>query len=289
MKLLVKFNLIFLLVFIAGFAIAAQCMRGLLLDNAQEEVLDRARLMMEKASAVRSYTDTQVAPLLQTQMKYSFLPQSVPAYSATEVLHALHKKYSDYDYKEATLNPTNLRDRAVEWEADIVQHFRGTEGLGEFVGQRDTPTGRSLYVARPIRIDDAGCLQCHSTIDAAPKPMIEKYGASNGFGWNLHEVVGAQIVSVPMSVAVERAQHATRLFLVLLTAVFLGIALALNATLWFLVVRPVRQVARMADQVSTQGAESAEFKSKRRDEIGILIASFERMRRSVVQAMSMIH
>ncbi len=85
-------------------------------------------------------------------MKYSFLPQSVPAYSATEVLNGLRKKFPEYAYKEATLNPTNPRNRAVDWEADIVNQFRNSAEHAEIIGERDTPTGRSLYIARPIQI-----------------------------------------------------------------------------------------------------------------------------------------
>jgi len=288
MKLLLKFNLIFILVFALGLAATVYITRNMLQRNAQDEILDRARLMMEKALAVRAYTSGQIAPLLETQMKYSFLPQSIPAYSATEVLEALHKKYPDYGYKEATLNPTNPRDRAVDWEVDIVTQFRNTADMKEFIGQRDTPAGRSLYIARPIRITNAACLRCHSTIDAAPKPMVEKYGPANGFGWNLNEVIGAQIVSVPMSLPLERADDAFKLFMGLLTAVFVLIGVALNLMLWQLVVRPVSRLSAIADKVSLGELDAPEFTSRSRDEIGVLVESFARMRRSVVQAMKML-
>jgi len=288
MKLLFKFNLIFVLVFVLGLAATGYITRDMLQRNAQDEILDRARLMMEKALAVRSYTSGQVAPLLETQMKYSFLPQSVPAYSATEVLSTLHQKYPEYGYKEATLNPTNPRDRAVGWEVDIVTQFRNTTELKEFVGQRDTPAGRSLYVARPIRITNPACLRCHSTIDAAPKPMVDKYGPANGFGWNLNEVIGAQIVSVPMSLPLARADDAFKLFMILLTAVFVLIGVALNVMLYQLVVRPVSRLSTLADKVSLGELDAPEFTTRSKDEIGILVESFARMRRSVVQAMKML-
>jgi len=288
MKLLFKFNLIFILVFVLGLAATGYITRDMLQRNAQDEILDRARLMMEKALAVRSYTSGQVAPLLETQMKYSFLPQSVPAYSATEVLSTLHQKYPEYGYKEATLNPTNPRDRAVGWEVDIVTQFRNTAELKEFVGQRDTPAGRSLYVARPIRITNPACLRCHSTIDAAPKPMVDKYGPANGFGWNLNEVIGAQIVSVPMSLPLARADDAFKLFMILLTAVFVLIGVALNVMLYQLVVRPVSRLSTLADKVSLGELDAPEFTTRSKDEIGILVESFARMRRSVVQAMKML-
>ena len=157
MKLLIKFNLVFLLVFALGLAATGMLTRQMLERHAQEEVLQQARFLFDKALAVRAYTSSQVAPLLETQMKYSFLPQSVPAFSATEVIATLQKNHPEYGYKEATLNPTNPRDRAVEWEADVIAEFRKAPDSKEFFGQRDTPAGRALYIARPIRIADAAC------------------------------------------------------------------------------------------------------------------------------------
>ncbi len=206
MKLLLKFNLVFLLVFVLGLAASGTIARKLLQDGAHEEVLDRARLLMENAMAVSSYTANQVAPLLETQMKYTFLPQSVPAYSSTEVLNALRKAHPEYAYKAAMLNPTNPRDRAQDWEEDVIMQFKQDPERTEFIGQRDTPAGRSLYIARPIKITNANCLRCHSTVDAAPAPLVEKYGPANGFGWVLNEPLGAQVVSVPMSVPLQRAR-----------------------------------------------------------------------------------
>src|SRR3990167_2234385 len=224
MKLLLKFNLVFVLIFLLGLAVTGAMTRQMLERNAQEETLQHARVLLEKALAVRSYTSTQVAPLLETQMKYAFLPQSVPAFSATEVLAKIQKNHPEYSYKEATLNPTNPRDRAVEWEADVIAEFRKAPDTGEFVGERDTPAGRALYIARPIKIADGACLRCHSTVEAAPRTLVEKYGPANGFGWQLGEVVGAQMVSVPMAVPMARAHEAWALFMGMLSAVFVTIA-----------------------------------------------------------------
>ncbi|MBP5988531.1 MAG: DUF3365 domain-containing protein [Piscinibacter sp.] len=288
MKLLLKFNLVFVLIFLLGLVATGAMTRRMLERNAQQETLQQARLLLEKALAVRSYTSTQVAPLLETQMKYAFLPQSVPAFSATEVLARIQKNHPEYAYKEATLNPTNPRDRALEWEADVIAEFRKSADLKEFVGERDTPAGRALYIARPIRIADGACLRCHSTVETAPRTLVEKYGPANGFGWQLGEVVGAQMVSVPTAVPLARAHAAWALFMGMLSAVFVLIAVALNAMLWWLVIRPVTKLARLADRVSLGELSAPGFASGAHDEIGRLAASFTRMRRSLVQAMKML-
>src|SRR3954469_9532061 len=103
MKLIWKFNLVLLGIFALGFALAGYISHNVLQANAREEILQNARVMMESALASRSYTNTQIKPLLDTQLKYVFLPQTVPAYAATEQFNDLRKNYPDYSYKEATL------------------------------------------------------------------------------------------------------------------------------------------------------------------------------------------
>lgn len=288
MKLLFKFNLIFVLVMALGVAVSAYISRGFLQEQARQEVLNGGRLMIDQALAVRGYTTGQITKLLETQMKYEFLPQSVPSYSATEVLATLRTKYPEFSYKEATLNPTNPRDRATGWEVDIVNAFRASADLKEIVGQRDTPTGPSLYVARPLRITNPACLACHSSVDAAPKTLVDKYGPANGFGWNLNEVIGAQVVSVPMALPLVRAGQSFRLFVGSLVAVFVVVGAVLNLLIWWVVVRPVTRLSELADRVSQGDLAAPEFAIASRDEIGVLAQSFARMRASVVQAMKML-
>ena len=288
MKLLLKFNLIFVLVMALGVAVSGFISRNLLQTQAQQEVTAIGRLLIEQATAVRGYTSGQITKLLETQMKYEFLPQSIPSYSATEVLATLHKKYPEYAYKEATLNPTTPRDRATGWEVDIVNSFRNDAELKELVGQRDTPTGRSLYISRPLRIVNPACLACHSSVEAAPKTMVDKYGPANGFGWQLNEVVGAQVVSVPMTLPLQRAEDNFRLFIGSLVGVFVVVGLVLNLMIWLVVVRPVTQLAALADRVSQGELDAPDFIVRSRDEIGALAESFARMKASVVQAMKML-
>jgi len=288
MKLIWKFNLVLLGIFALGFLIAGYISYRALQTNAREEILQNARLMMEAALASRNYTTTQVKPLLDTQMRYKFLPQTVPAYAATEQFNDLRKKHPDYAYKEATLNPTNLRDRAADWEADVVNVFRNASATTEVIGERDTPTGRVLYLSRPIQIKSGSCLECHSTVDAAPKTMIDLYGPANGFGWRMEEVIGAQIVSVPMAVPIERANKTFTAFMGSLAAVFVAIFVLLNIMLYTMVIRRVTNLAGIADQVSLGNLEAGDFRTRSRDEIGVLTEAMGRMKASLVQAMKML-
>ncbi len=288
MGLRLKFNLVLIVVFLAGFTATGVISRQLLQDNARAEVLRNARLMMDTALAVRAYTVEQIKPHLDSRLEEEFLPQTVPAFAATETLGHIQKKYRDYAYKEATLNPTNPRDRSTDWESDLVQQFRQNAETKELISERESATGRLLYIAKPIQITNPACLRCHSEPSAAPATMIKIYGEANGFGWKHNEIIGAQVVTVPMSIPVANADRALKTFMAALAAVFVVFFGVLNLMLSWFIVRPIRRMSVAADSVSTGNFAVPEFAEGGKDEVALLGASFNRLRRSIEKAIQMI-
>jgi HAMP domain-containing protein/type II secretory pathway pseudopilin PulG len=289
LKLLLKFNLIVITLVAIGLAIVSWVAHSFLADNARAQIVQQAELMMQSASSTRDYTTQELKPLLITApaMQHDFLPQIVPAYGATVTFARLRQKFPEYMYKEATLNPTNLQDRAVDWETDIIEAFRNKPDLKEFVGQRDTATGPSLYLAHPI-VATASCLECHSVPSAAPKVMIDKYGTTNGFGWKLNEIIGAQIVSVPMALPVQIASRAFRTLMWSLVVTFAAILLAVDLVLYFLIITPIRRLSAVADRVSLGQLDQPELPVHGSDEMAQLTASFNRLVVTVVKALRML-
>ena len=288
MSLRFKFNLVLVSVFALGLLASGIISYQMLQRDAQRVVTEQAGLMMEASLAMRGYTVSEIRPLLMPHMTDTFLPQTVPAYAATQAFNRLRESHREYTYKEATLNPTNLRDRAVDWESDIIQAFRNNPERKELTGVRSTPTGDSLYLARPIQIKNEGCLVCHSVPERAPRPMRVLYGDGNGYGWRLNEIVGAQVVSVPMSLPQDRAMRTFYTFMGSLVAVFVVIAVALNVMLGRIVIRPVTSMADTADAVSQGNFSESGFDIAGKDEISLLARSFQRMERSLEKAMRML-
>jgi HAMP domain-containing protein len=288
MRLRTKFNLVLLMTFSVSLVITGLISYRMLQHNTRDEVIQNADIMMQAALSMRGYTVQQVKPLLEMQLQRIFLPQSVPAYAATEIFNRLRVQYADYTYKEATLNPTNPRNRATDWETDIVQEFRNDPSRLQIIGERDTPTGKSLYLARPIQIKDQNCLVCHSTVDAAPETMIKLYGTANGFGWKHNEIVGAQIVSIPMSVPIQKATSAFYTFMGSLLGIFVLIFIVLNIMLNSIIVKPLARMAQLADEISTGSLNLPEFPATGKDEVSVLARSFNRLRRSLEKAMKMM-
>ncbi|HEX6708681.1 MAG TPA: DUF3365 domain-containing protein [Albitalea sp.] len=290
MKLLLKFNLVLALMFAIGIAATAAISRDLLQRNAREEIYEAAKLLIDGALAVRDYTSTNIAPLLETQIRYEFRPEMVSAFSANEVLKRLrdgNPEYKHFLYREATLNPTNPANKAVDWENDIVIGFRNGTLATPLLGQRDTPTGRMLFMAKPLKAG-AACMRCHDTAERAPATQIAAYGSAGGFGWKVGEIIGAQIIQVPETAAQARADATFRVFMASLLGVLLAIAATLNVLLWWMFIRPITKISALADRISLGDVGATDFRAHSGDEIGSLATALSRMRRSLDQAMRML-
>ena len=261
MGLRLKFNLVLLVVFVLGLGVTAYISWTLLQKNAREEVVRNADLMMEAALAIRAYTVDQVRPQLDLQLMRVFLPQSVPAYAATETLNQIEKKYADYSYKEATLNPTNPRNRAAEWEADLDPRVPGTTSdLTEMIRR-----ARRLRRAGPCTSRGPSGSRTRPVCRATPlrrwrrPPWSSTTGPANGFGWKLNDIIGAQVVSVPMTVPIRNASARFSRSWAPSPWCSSLVFVVLNVMLSRMIVRPISLMSRAADQVSTGDFDVAEL------------------------------
>ncbi len=292
LKLEAKFNIFLLLIFIIGSIVSGSLLFSVLEQAAEKEVTNNAKLVVQTMNSVRDYTSGNIAPLLNPRLETepAFIPETVPAFSATEVFQKLRKDedYRNFFYKEATLNPTNLRDKVDGFEAKLVERFRSEATTKEISGFRDLPGGRIFYIAHPLSVKQQSCLRCHSTPDRAPKSQIVTYGSDNGFGWKLNEIIAAQVISVPAEQVLDNAQSALKLIMGILLAVFAAILLTVNYLLRRTVIRPIRQMSRTAEAVSL-GEMEGEFQHKSQDEIGLLAAAFNRMKSSLQISMNLLN
>jgi HAMP domain-containing protein len=291
LKLAQKFTLLLAGIFFLIILFCGLFLSLILQRNAEQVVADQANLLMQAMLSVREYTSTQVNPELSPRLETDaeFLPQTVPAYSAREVVENLRKNpsYKDFFYKEATLNPSNLRDKADEFETKIVENFRRNPNLKEIQAFRQTPSGELFYIARPLKVSKESCLRCHSSPEAAPKSQLITYGDKNGYGWKLNEIVSAQITSVPAS-KVFKAARQLQLWVMGILALFLLFAVfSINYFLKSTVTNPLKKMSQLAQRIST-GDMTGEFKHEANDEIGILAAALNRMKTSLKIAMDML-
>jgi HAMP domain-containing protein len=284
LSLSVKFNFVFLLIFAIALAVIGEVSDHLLQKQALEETRHDASILASAASSMQSYTAAHVTPLLATQIKYRFVPESIPAFSAIEMLKLLQTDFPNFSYNSTMVNPTNPRDRPTDWETDVIRHLHDHPELKLMTGERDAPGGRTFFLARPSRITDPACMQCHSTPAAAPATVIDKYGSANGFGWTVNEVIGAEFVSVPMAQPIARGRAVWRTFMLSLTGVFAVVLIVMNVMMYMLVTRPIRALSRAADEMSLGKLDATILPTSGSDEIASLAISFGRMQTSLVEA-----
>ncbi len=119
--------------------------------------------------------------------------------------------------------------------------------------------------------------------------MIETYGAANGFGWKVNEIIGAQVVSVPtVGSRCSAPTTRSRCSCCRSAAIFVFTIVMLNVMLYWFVIRRVKRLSKLADEVSLGNLDAGEFRTRSKDEIGVLTEALGRMKTSMVQAIKML-
>ncbi|MEH2049960.1 Tll0287-like domain-containing protein [Nostoc sp.] len=292
LKIGAKFNLLLILVFIISILGSGIALSSVLQGRAQNEVTSQAQILIQMVNAVRNYTQNRIDPLLEPRLDTNptFMPEVVPTFSSKEVFENFRKKpeFKNFFHKDATLNPTNLADKADNFETQLVERFRNEPNTLEITGFRKLSEGEVFYIARPLKITQEKCLRCHSTPDQAPKSQLVNYGSENGFGWQLNQIVSAQIISVPSQEIFANAKRTWILIMGLLITIFAIVVFLINFLIKKYVIQRIRRIEKIAQKVSV-GDMSADFEESSNDEIGGLAEAFNRMKASLKIAMEMLN
>ncbi|MEH2242792.1 c-type heme family protein [Nostoc sp.] len=289
-----KLTTLMLTIFLGGLIIGSVIFYNILFDSAKNELNTQANVLISTMDSVRRYNQDKVHPLLEKQSEEKLLLESIPSYAVHEVFDILTNsykdKYGEYRYKDAMINPTNLKDKATDEEIKIIDKLS--------LSQQDKLVGQNIdqgflmingenkfYSARPIKITQSSCLNCHSSLDKSPKSLQilyeqGKYKPNQGFGWELNKIIGTKIIYVPAKQVYKTTNEHFVLILVIFTAIF-AVTIFL-ATLWLkkYVVQPLNRITQVAEAVSL-GDMDVEFKKHSDDEIGRLADAFTRMKTSL--------
>ena len=292
MKIGTKVTLSLIIVFIIGILVSGFVLANVLENNAQREEDSKATALMAMNNSIRTYTNDRVQPLLLPKLdtQEEFIPDAIPTYAVRETFEYFRKspEFASYLYKDAALNPTNLRDKADKFEEAIVNRFRGEPETKSISGFRNMNGTQLYYTAKPFQIKNESCLRCHTTLDKAPKSQINTYGTENGYGWKLNEIVAAQIVYVPAQQIFDNAQRSFIIVIAVVAMIFITVIGIINLLLKRTVLQRIKRISTVAEQVSV-GNMDASFGKQKKDEIGDLAEAFNRMKYSLEIAMNMLN
>ena len=288
-KLRNQLNLIMILLFVLGVCISGFVLSNILHKQAEAEVTYRGEALMNMVSGIRSYTSDYIEKNLSKKMssKDEFMAETVPAYAARKIFASFmeKEKFAQYSYKEAALNPTNLDDTADEFEAQLIESFIKDATRHKISGYCLKSGQKFYFISYPMKMEEASCLQCHSTPAVAPQQMLEIYGDKNGFGWQLDQIVAAQTIYLPAGYIDWIVKEKIKIFLPVLGGFFAVIILIINFLINRKVVKPITQLTKVAKKLSDRRSlnleelklENLAKLSKRGDESGQLAKAFQYM------------
>ncbi len=291
-----RMNLLLLGILFTGLVVAGASFSVGEVRRVQAEELERAQLLMDLANVTRLYTNDEVRPLFEYGST-AFHKAMVPSYASRRITEALleKEKYRGYSIREAALRPINADNRADDWEAGIIRGFKDhppADGysLEEPVsvnGMRSMPAGDVFFLAEPIVVPPEAqfhCLVCHGAPDQVPAAMLAEYPGAAGLNWTEGEVVGAQIVTVPIATALKHRKERLATLLLSLLAVFTLIYVAANALLARHFLGPMRTMTDSAEKMS-RGEEAPWIDEGLPGEQGRLGAAINRLKRSQDKAL----
>ncbi|HXP97502.1 MAG TPA: DUF3365 domain-containing protein [Telmatospirillum sp.] len=286
MRIELRFGVILAFCFVLGVMVAGYISYTLEFRQAKEEVTEKAHVLLTTALSVRAYTVDEVASLVgELGTEKEFHPQMVPSYAAQTTMKRLQKEFPEYNYRESSLNPTNVADRASDWEVGLIRAFRQDDAVTELSGEVGNGSNTRFYVSRPIRLTNPACLECHTTPDVAPKTMVAKYGAGNGFNWALGDIVGIQLVEVPVLPTRQKAFNGVLITVGSLTCVFVLTAAIFLMLLRRYVTNPLGTITRSAQSLSLDRAPLAPDRASQLDgQFRVLEQAVTRLKTSLDQA-----
>ncbi len=246
----------------------------------EQESRQRSELVANFGEANRRFVKETLRPKIETYTRDFVVEAMSSTYSTRAIFKYFNEILPTYLYRQPTLNPMNPIDQADAFESQLIRRFQSDHDLKEITGYRTFNNQQSFYVAKPIKID-ASCLKCHWSPDTAPASLVQTYGRTNGYGWQVGEVVSALMIDVPTQDL--RANQAALTNTVLITFSCLAIILTVLIYLFFdqLVNQRLRSMVKVMGQVSAIPGLKTRLADRSRDELGLLAQTFNRMANSL--------
>ena len=170
----------------------------------------KATLVLTQAEAIQAYVRQVLRPSM-----YALLPPEEfvleamsTSYVTRRIMSDLNAQGDPFRYRRVALGARNPDYEADAFERTLIERFAKGPELSrvEEVTERD---GEEIYVAaRPVRLE-ASCLHCHGNPADAPKALLVRYGDKRGFGRQAGDLVGLDLVTMPITGPLSQIKGAT--------------------------------------------------------------------------------
>ncbi len=253
-------------------------------ENAMDDARTQGSIVFNMIDSSRMYFKKHQRPLIGKLVeKDRFYPEIMSGFVVSRgVWDIFEERFPGYKFKQATLDPLYLPNKADVDEIKLIEMFEENKNLIDKEGVMTKGDRHFYYFARPIMVT-AACLRCHGNPEEAPKDQLEIYGTTNGYDWHNGQIVSTSIVYVPLDRAMAAAKKsATSLFAMGATGI-----LVLMGVMWFFlsrgVVSPLAKLEQKTTQISLGKELDVEMGVNSKDEIGSLARAIDRLRISTAK------
>jgi nitrogen-specific signal transduction histidine kinase len=183
-------------------------------DQLVTDTEHKASLVLSQVEAVQAYVREVLRPSM-----YDLLPPDAFVLEAMSTSFVTRKVMSDlnvhgdqFRYRRVAVGARNPDYEADAFERAVMERFAADPQLTRL--EEITPrNGEDVFVAaRPVRFD-ASCLRCHGDPAEAPKALLLRYGDDRGFWRQAGELVGLDMVTMPVAGALGQIKGKTISFL----------------------------------------------------------------------------
>ncbi len=172
----------------------------------------QARLAVEFDAALRDYVGKHVRPEMEKRVEPGeFFPETMStSFISRSVFDDVREAFPDSVLRFASTNPRNPANRATPSEEALIRYFEQHPETDSWSGTMEFFEGAPEHSVYAIaRRFDPSCLQCHGRPEDAPVALLERYGATAGFGRSVGEV-SLDVAAIP--VGASYAQAGTRIW-----------------------------------------------------------------------------
>ena len=208
--------------------------------------------------------------------KDEFIPETMStSFVARNIFEEVNKSFPDYLIKFSSDHPRNPTNAANQEELKLIDYFRKNPNATEWTGSLKMGGKNYMIHCSPMRMVQS-CLQCHGRPEDAPASLSANYGTKNGFNYALGEVVGLDLVGIPL----DRLNAAiTKEAVNQLIVMMIGIALLFGSLLFIFRLVVGKRLAAITAHFE-KAAQQEDYASLapidlgEKDEIGVLASSF---------------
>jgi len=246
-------------------------------NKIEEAVFKETEFYISTVEATRTYVKDVLRPKM-----YEILPDDhfvIEAMSTSfvgrDIMGRVHSRFKNFRYKRASKRPMNPANAADALEEEMIRKFNADPNLREWSGIVNRE-GHAYYTRfRAIYVEQE-CMNCHGRPEDAPTTIIERYGVdSNGYGYQMGEVVAADSIYIPVDFYFSQIKRQAWLTFFIGGAGLLLLFALFYSLFNYTVISELKGLVTVFKRIGRQNANGDAGEPDTVDEIGQLKLAFE--------------